>query len=467
MIHRRPSGGRNRFLAAASALSFIAACGMAGPAAAQPPVPDDPVAALREEIAALRQSYESRLADLEKRLAEIEAGRGTASPPPDAATAVPAPAPPGSEDAELAALAAEAAGAAGPAGEPAAAVPEGGAAEAAPAAAPREAVFGSERNLSRLNPEISMTGDFVGVASDRDREDFRAREFELNVQSALDPYSFTKWTLSFAPGGEVDVEEGYVGYNGLPGGLTLLAGRFRQSFGALNRWHLHALPQLDYPLALQAYFGEEGLDQTGLSLSWLVPRPWATANELTFELTDGRNEAFGGEDFQHLAALAHLKNYWDLGSAVYAELGLSGVAGTDGHGGRSRVYGTDLTLHWQPPQRAKYREVTWRTELLRSERGDPARLDRRAVNAWGGYSYVESLVAQNVYAGLRYDRVEDPFDPGHVRWGLVPNLTWWQSEFVRLRGEYTYLKDSFLDRAENRFSLQITWAAGPHKHETY
>ena len=42
-----------------------------------------------------------------------------------------------------------------------------------------------------------------------------------------------------------------------------------------------------------------------------------------------------------------------------------------------------------------------------------------------------------------------------------------QEAFVRLRGEYNYLKDLGTGKAENRFSLQLTWAAGPHKHETY
>jgi len=315
-----------------------------------------------------------------------------------------------------------------------------------------------------LNPEISMTGDLVGLATDRGREDFNGREFELNVQSALDPYSLTKWTLSFSPEKGVDIEEGYVSYTGLPGGLTLTAGKFRQEFGSLNRWHLHALPQIDYPLALQTYFGEEGLAQTGLSATWLLPHPWATANEVTLQLTDGESAAFGGESFRNLVGLAHLKNFWDVNDATYAELGLSGIAGTNGSGGASRVWGTDLTLHWQPPTRAKYREVTWRTELLRSQRDDPAGVRR---DAWGGYTYLESLLAQNLYGGLRYDRVEDPLDPHRVRWGLFPNLTWWQSEFVRLRGEYGFLKDVSTGNRENRFTLQLVWAAGPHKHETY
>lgn len=408
---------------------------------------DDSVTALRKEIEEMKRAYEDRISALEKRLAELETG-------PQAA------APPATEDEELADLRAAAAAEAGEQ------TPSQATASGAPPPTPPagDVSFGSERNLNRLNPEISMTGDFVGFATDQGREDFDGREFELNVQSALDPYSLTKWTLSFSPEEGVDIEEGYVSYTGLPGGLTLTAGKFRQEWGILNRYHLHALPQIDYPLALQTYFGDEGLAQTGVSASWLLPRPWATANELTLQLTDGESDAFGGESFERLVGLAHLKNYWDVGEATYAELGLSGIVGGNGAGGESRVWGTDFTLHWQPPTRAKYREVTWRTELLRSERDDEEGVRREA---WGGYSYVESLLARNLYGGVRYDRVEDPFDPGHIRWGVFPNVTWWQSEYVRLRGEFGFLKDDLTGDEEKRFSLQLTWAAGPHKHETY
>lgn len=419
-------------------LGVAAAFCLLAPAAAYAQTETDPVTALRQEIEALRQEYGDRLADLEARLARLEAsgeeGQVSAQEGDD----------------ELATLRAEAQETAG--AEATEVAPEG----------VETSVAGSERNLNRLNPEISVTGDLVGFYTDHageDREDFDAREFELSFQSALDPFSLTKWTLAFSPEEGVDIEEGYISYTNLPGGLGLTAGKFRQSFGALNRWHLHALPQLDYPLALQSYFGDEGLAQTGIRANWLLPRPWASANELTLELTDGESDAFGGESFENLVGLAHLKNYWDVGDAVYAELGLSGISGND-----TQILGGDFTFHWQPPSRAKYREITWRTEVLRSDRDDD---EGTGQQAWGGYSYLESLLARNLYAGVRYDRVEDPLDPERVTWGVFPNLTWWQSEYVRLRGEYGFVKDDLTGAKENRFSLQLTWAAGPHKHEIY
>ena len=444
----RGSRGRRRFISVGSALVVAASIlSSTAPAlGAEPPSADSSstaalAAELRAEIEAMRTAYEARLQALEREISALRSQQASAS----AAPAAP------ETSGELAGLRA----AALKAGRIAATAPVPSAAKATGETAPG-------RSLNRLNPEISFTGDFLAVGSNVAREEFQAREFELDFQSNLDPFSRTRWTLAFNDAGEVDVEEGYITYPALPGGLSLTAGRFRQEFGSLNRQHAHALPQSGYPLVLETYFGEEALAQTGLSARWLLPRSWADANELTLELTDGENEAFGGKDFEDLTGLVHLKNFWDLSDAAYFEIGLSGITGKTASGQNRRVYGTDLTYHWQPPQRAKYRELTWRTELLLSQVSGAG-----SQRAWGGYSYLEGLLRQNLYVGARFDWVEDPFDSHHRRWGLVPYLTWWQSEFVRLRAEYHRVEDELRDHGEDSFLLQLTWAAGPHKHETY
>ena len=416
----------------AATLVALLALGFGAPARA---AEEDAIAEIRAEIAELRRDYAARLAALEERLAALE-GRPAGAPEPTS---------------ELDRLRQAARAAASEA--PAAA----GQVTAAP-------TVGRERNLNRLNPEISFTGNVLATASDGAREEFSLQEFELDLQAALDPFSRTRWTIAFGEEG-AEVEEGYVQYSSLPGGLELTAGKFRQRFGALNRQHLHALPQSTYPLALTSYFGEEGLAQTGISFAWLLPRPWATSNEVSIQVTSGENEeAFGGELFEDLAVLARLQSFWQVSDATYFEWGLSGVAGKTAAGGDSRVLGTDVTLSWQPPRRAKYRALTWRSELLRSRRDDEAGLRNEA---WGGYSYLEGLLRRNLWAGLRYDWAEDPRRPDRRLRGFVPYLSWWQSEFVRLRAEYGYLEDELSGESESRFALQLTWAAGPHKHETY
>jgi len=90
-----------------------------------------------------------------------------------------------------------------------------------------------------------------------------------------------------------------------------------------------------------------------------------------------------------------------------------------------------------------------------------------ATRAWGGYTYVEGLLMRSLYLGARFDFTEDPLDPTSRTWGVVPYLTWWQSEFVRLRGELQYYDDDYTGESSTGFLLQATFAAGPHKHETY
>ncbi len=65
----------------------------------------------------------------------------------------------------------------------------------------------------------------------------------------------------------------------------------------------------------------------------------------------------------------------------------------------------------------------------------------------------------------RYEWVENPEDPSQTAWLASPALTYWQSEFVRLRAEYDILGNP--GETTGQFTLRITFAMGPHKHETY
>ena len=110
---------------------------------------------------------------------------------------------------------------------------------------------GRERNQSQLNPEIGVTGDVRAYATTDgvQRDNFDPHEFEIGFQSALDPYSHTKIFVA-VHNGDVELEEGYAYWTGLPGRFRLDVGKFRQQFGELNRWHLHALPETEFPLAI-------------------------------------------------------------------------------------------------------------------------------------------------------------------------------------------------------------------------
>ncbi len=320
---------------------------------------------------------------------------------------------------------------------------------------------GRERNQAQLNPEIGATGDVRAYATTRgvQQENFNAREFEVGFQSALDPYSHTKIFLSFESGG-ISVEEGYAYWIGLPGHLRLDLGKYRQQFGELNRWHLHAVPELEYPLAIKTYLGEDGLAGTGLSLYHAFGG--LGTHEVTLQVTRSSSDQLFGNSGRP-TYLAHLLNFWQLTRSTYMQLGGSILYGTRPDSAlRTRVAGLDFRLTWRPPSEALYREWTLRGELLafRKQIGGigPTRI--------GGYVSSTYKLGQRWIAGLAYNYVEVPELGGAVTRQIIPSLTLWESEWVFLRGQYRWEKAPGLT-ATNQLAFQAVWAIGPHKHETY
>jgi len=319
---------------------------------------------------------------------------------------------------------------------------------------------GRERNQAQLNPEISVTGDVRAYATTTgvQRENFEPREFEIGFQSALDPYAHTKIFVSLE-GGEASVEEGYAYWTGLPGRLRLDVGKYRQQFGELNRWHLHAVPENEYPLALRTYLGEDGLAGTGLSLY----RPFGGfgTHEVTVQVTrSSSDELFGGGG--RPTYLAHVLNFWQLSRSTYMQIGGSVLYGTNPDSAlRTTVGGADFRLTWRPPAQALYREWTLRGELLAFRHQvagtGPTRL--------GGYVSSTYKLGQRWIAGAAYDYVESP-ETGEITRQIIPSLTLWQSEWVFLRAQYRWERVASTT-ATHQLALQAVWAIGPHKHETY
>ena len=342
---------------------------------------------------------------------------------------------------------------------------------------------GRARSLQALNPEISLNGDLYGsIHSDNPRsENFIPREFEFTFVSALDPYARAKVFLTVeedggrievfpgdlgeADGAAVGVEEGYVEWVALPGGLRLKVGRFFQQFGQLNRWHSHALHFQSRSLPHLAFIGEGALAQDGASVHWLLPTGGSGAYEATVELTRSRNEVLFGEAHS-LSYLGHMNAFWQLSPSTDLDLGLSALFGdyrdVDGRYD-NRLFGAEMAFNWAPPQQSLYRGIVVRGGVMLS---DPEAVrGRRGESAWGIWSLAEIKLSQQWVAGGRYDWVENPEDPSESAWLASPTLTYWQSEYVRLRAEYDILGNP--GKTTRQFTLRITFAMGPHKHETY
>ncbi len=354
---------------------------------------------------------------------------------------------------------------------------------------------GRQRLLQALNPEISVNADIFGQVNkdDVDGDNFFAREFEMAIISNLDPLSRAGIFLSrHGRGGEISpfgdeseeehsdsfsVEEGYVEWVGLAGGFSLKFGKFFQQFGQLNRWHAHALPFQTRSLPHLAFIGEESLAQTGASIHWLVPFGGeAGVYEATLEVTRSENEALFGES-DRAAVLGHLNAFWNLSASTDFDLGLSWVSGSYENPMiffNRNLYGAEMAFTWRPPGQSRYRGFTLRggamvldglVPQVPTGGGSPLPVsENQALGFWGS---AEVRLSQSWLIGARADRTENPEEPEVAALLISPTLTWWQSEYVRLRLEYDLLSPSFASSREGRLLFQVTFAMGPHKHETY
>jgi hypothetical protein len=350
--------------------------------------------------------------------------------------------------------------------------------------------------LQALNPEMSVAGDLLLHYKDRKHEnsdtDFEFRVLDIHLESYLDPFTKMKAALGF-DSDDAHLGEAYFTRFGVFPGLNVTAGKFRQQFGVVNRWHKHALDQIDFPVALRGVFGGGGLNQTGISLDWAAPEVWGASQEVILQVTDGENSRVFGENSRHLPSiLARYKNYRDLSKDTYLDIGITGLTGwnddweTEHDTRQSWVMGADVTVRWEPTERMRYANLEWRSEFYYLDKGmiAPDGSGSDHIEAWGAYTSLQRLVSRTVELGIRADYFAPDSKSyadaatwglngiaveghGPYLWQVGPYVTWWQSPWVRLRLELDYADGQATGPSEFTCTGQAVFAAGPHKHERY
>ncbi|UCG15092.1 MAG: hypothetical protein JSV19_07315 [Phycisphaerales bacterium] len=332
------------------------------------------------------------------------------------------------------------------------------------------------RAFQSVNPDISVNADFVGHYSNREGgkfdDEFLFRHFEIGFSGNIDPYARADIFVGIGRhDGEwhTHLEEAYLTYLGLPRDLQARAGRFKSRFGKANPQHLHTLPWVEYPLAIQNYFGYEGLSGDGLGVSWLVPNPWEEYIELTYEVINNDSSLFAGEETDDFVHLAHLKSFFDLSDASTLETGftLATAPNDEGHGGnRTMVEGFDLTYKWRPPEAGRHKAFTWQTEVLAAQ----ADLRGGQETSWGMYTSADYQFARRWVAGARYDYSQMPHSSSLHEHGYSAYLTFLQSEYLFWRLGYQYTDRNFRvhgDKGEHELFLQCNFSLGPHRAHAY
>jgi type II secretory pathway pseudopilin PulG len=325
---------------------------------------------------------------------------------------------------------------------------------------------------------------------------------ELVLDGAIDPYfkGFANIVFKLDQAGDtqVELEETYLQTMTLPLNLQVKGGQFLADFGRQNTQHPHQWAFVDDPIILTRAFGPDGLRGIGAQVSWLAPTPFYT--EATLGLFNGNGETswsfrnqgsadvFGVDRFHGRATINRMWN--SIGSALFVPrlassfeltdqqtlvMGVSGAFGPNDTGGDqyTQVYGTDLYWKWKPASaHAGFPFVSWQTEALYQIYGAGADLGvglpQETLNDYGFYSQVLWGFKERWVAGLRGEWADsnsgayDPFDVYRgERIRVSPDLTFYPSEFSKIRLQYNYDQGQYFGTAHSIW-LQFEFLLGAH-----
>ncbi len=342
---------------------------------------------------------------------------------------------------------------------------------------------------------------------------FSLRNAEVALDGAVDPYfkGFANIVLKLDRDNatSIELEETYLQSTSLPANLQLKAGQFFANFGRQNPQHPHQWAFVDSPLILNRTFGPDGLRNIGAQLSWLAPTPFYT--EVFLGVFDGRGgtaHSFrnrGDDDgtgtlrfagratidrpFSHaddLLFVPRLASSFDLTDTQTLLVGASAAFGPNATGPSSRteIYGADAYWKWKPSNAHEgFPFVSWQTEALLRRFGagaDPLRpvalggtLPAENLRDYGFYSQVSWGFKPHWVTSLRGEWVggndslidaTDVFRGDRTR--ISPALTWYPSEFSKVRLQYNYDHGQNFGDAQGIW-LQLEFQLGAHSAHKY
>jgi hypothetical protein len=324
---------------------------------------------------------------------------------------------------------------------------------------------------------------------------FTLQNAELVLDGAIDPYfrgqANVVLQLDSAGASTIELEEAYLTTTSLPWNLQVKAGQYFSEFGRLNPTHPHSWDFVDAPLVNSRLLGGDGLRNPGVQVSWLMPTPFYAEAFLSVQDSQGGTAAsfrnVAGEtqfsrtlqdrpvrSFGDMLIIPRLVTSFDLTDTQTVVLGTSGAFGPNASGQDTgtEVFGVDAFWKWKSANaHGGFPFLKWQTEGIarRYEAGaDPlAGLPREALWDWGAYTQLVWGFHQGWTAGLRGDYVNgsagafSPDPDRNQRWRLSPMLTFYPSEFSKLRLQYNLDEVKNLG-PEHSVWLQMEFLLGAH-----
>lgn len=340
---------------------------------------------------------------------------------------------------------------------------------------------------------------------------FTIQNVELTFSGVVDPYlrGDANIVLQIDERGDttVELEEAYLTTLELPYSLQVKAGQYFSQFGRLNPIHPHAWDFVDQPVISGRVLGPDGFRGPGAQLSWLSPLPFFA--ELTgsiqnsqggtaFSFRNAPGEVIAGRtlvarpvrNVGDLAYLLRLKTSFDPSEEITLVPGLSALFGPNASAQdtRTEIYGADFYLKWKPLANDQgWPFIGWQTEAMYRRYEAGAVVDgvgalveqARTLWDWGVYSQIVWGFARpwvlgfrldyangqkesfDNGAGISYDSVLDPQRDRRERASI--NLTYYPSEFSKVRLQYNYDRSPFLQGSDaHSVYLQVEILFGAH-----
>ena len=449
---------------------------------------NEDITALRHDMQSLRQEYEARIADLEARLARAEAAEGVA---PTTPAGTPAPS-------DQTGASTASADQSAPTDQSA---PINTASNDAYSPPPPSAAAGpTSQNI--YNPGIAavLNGMFTAAQNDTGEGErisgfsaggdiahpvrgFSLGESEVSFSANIDPFLAGFLDFSIDNQNQISLEEAYIRTTGLPGGLTLKAGRFLSGIGYLNERHAHDWNFSDAPLPYRAFLNNQ-MGDDGVQIRWIAP----TDQFLEFGAEAFRGESYpasGGANDGAGAYTAFVHTGADFNDSSSYLAGLSylhtrAVDRTDADGG---VFNgsTDLGIatfvyKWAPHGNPLVNNLVVAAEFFYGrDSGAFNGIDfDQAHTGWylqGVYQFMPQWSIGARVSGLQSDDPglllagTDLNDFGHDPLDLTALVEYDTSEFGRLRLQYSH--DEATPETNDILTLQYTVIYGPHGAHRY
>ena len=303
-----------------------------------------------------------------------------------------------------------------------------------------------------LNPDISLVGDVESyIHNDPLRADEQQKlkladpALEMFVTGYLNPYVRASGTVSWHSGGNAEVEEIYATVvRGLPLRSSITAGKHLLPFGRLNPVHEHAWSFVMRPLPHELFFGDEGLNDMAVRVSFSLPTGSAYTELMGAVL---KGEALLGHEHAessevapeidpNLGGFARLTTSMAVSEHAELALGASIVNAVHDihqedpaapiHQLRATIAGVDAKYKLKP---SRYSTLQIEGEGL-FRRSDAENGDH--LNSYGGYGYLDYRFRQvyNLGGIFEYAKVKEMSEDNAAESDVIESRVWRAGLFI-------------------------------------